>query len=210
MRKSGWYLAAVCAGIMLVGCNKEPPFVDTNEAVLRLPASTEDIWARSLRDEDFASLSHLPQLSDIDFDAGWKDSSAPVRFSDAGLAVLASLELPNLTTIIFGHCTNVTDASLTIITKLKTVTFLGLIACPRITDAGLRTLADMPSLTELDLRGCTNISDKGLEYLATKSNWQRIELGGCTHVSFEAVASLQHRFPNARIKRDDQEWSYEQ
>ena len=210
MQNMRWYLAAFCVGMLLAGCNKEPPFVDSKEAILRLPASTENIWARVLRDEDLASLSHLPQLSDIDFDAGWKDANAPVRFSDAGLATLASLELPHLTTLFFGHCTNVTDASLVYVVKMKAVTFLGLIACPRITDAGLQTLADMPNLTELDLRGCTNITDKGLQYLETKSNWQRIELGGCTQVSFEAVTNLQQRFPNARIKRDDQEWSYEQ
>jgi hypothetical protein len=210
MQNMRWCLATLCVGILLAGCNKEPPFVESKEAVLRLPASTENIWARSLRDEDLASLSHLPQVSDIDFVAGWKDASAPVRFSDAGLATLASLELPHLTTLFIGHCTNVTDASLAYIGKMKAVTFLGLIACPRITDVGLQTLADMPNLTELDLRGCTNITDKGLQYLETKSNWQRIEFGGCTQVSFESVAKLQQHFPNAKIKRDDQEWSYEQ
>src|ERR1700683_3021331 len=173
-------LAVFCGGILLAACNKEPPYVDSKEAVLQLPTSTQNIWARSLRDEDFASLSHLQQLSDIDFYAGWRDANAPVRFSDAGLATLVSLGLPHLDTLLFGYCTNVTDASLTYLIKLKTVTFLGFIACPHITDIGLQTLAKMPNLTELDLRGCTNITDKGLDYLARKSNWQRIELGGCS------------------------------
>jgi hypothetical protein len=208
--KAKWFVVIFCATILFAGCNKEPPFVDSKEAVLRLPTSTQNIWARSLRDEDFASLSHLQELSDIDFYAGWKDPDAPVRFSDAGLATLANLDLPRLNTVVFGRCTNVTDASLIYIAKLKNVTGLALVACPRITDAGLQTLAVMPSLTELSLRGCTNITDKGLEYLATKSNWQRIEFGGCPRVTFEAVTNLQQHFPNAKIKKDDQEWSYEQ
>ncbi len=203
-----WLLAISCGTIFLAGCNLEPPVVDSKAAVLQLPASTENIWARSLPDEAFASLSHLPQLNDIDFEAGWGDSNSPVRFSDVGLAVLVSLNLPNLNTLLFGYCTNITDTSLTYVTRLKTVTFLGFIACPRITDNGLQTLVVMTNLVKLDLRGCTNITDKGLDYLAEKSNWQRIELGGCLQVTFDAVTNLQKRFPSAQIKKDEKEWSY--
>ena len=199
--------AIFCIGALLAACTKEPPFVDTNKAVLRLPDSTENIWARSLRDQDFASLGHLSHLKDIDFDAGWKDPNAPVRFSDAGLAILASLTLPHLDTVFFGHCANITDASLVHITKMKHVTFLAFVACPGITDDGLQTLASMPSLTELDLRACPNITDRGLEYLAKKDNWRRIEFGGCPQVSFEAVTNLEQHFPKARIKKDEEEWS---
>jgi hypothetical protein len=206
-----WYLAAFSVGMLLAGCNHEPPWVDSKKAVLRLPASTEDIWARCLRDEDFASLGRLSQLGWISFDAGWGNPyTPPVRFSDAGLATLASLELPHLTMLLFGHCTNITDASLACIVKMKTVTYLAFLACPRITDAGLRTLAGMPNLTDLDLRGCKNITDKGLQYLEAKNNWQRIDLGGCTRVSFEAVARLQQRCPNANIGRHDDPSDLEQ
>jgi hypothetical protein len=68
----------------------------------------------------------------------------------------------------------------------------------------------MSNLTGLDLRGCTNITDKGLEYLAAKNNWQQIEFGGCQQVTLQAVTNLQQRFPNAKIKKDEWEWSYEQ
>jgi hypothetical protein len=188
-------LLVLCMVTLLAGCNKMPPIVNTKEDVLRLPTSTEFIRARSLRDEDFTSLSHLPQLIDLDFYGGYKVCSA--RFSDDGLAVLSSLELPRLDSLHFGYCTNITDASLIQIVKLKTVTQLGIVACPHITDGGLRTLATMPNLTELDLRGCTNITDRGLEYLAAKTNWQTIMFGGCARVTFEAVTNLQHRFPHA-------------
>lgn len=208
IRNSRWILAVACLGILLVGCGKWPPVTDNKEDIQSLPASTESIRARALHDSDFASLSHLPQLRDLDLYGGYADCQA--NFSDLGLAMLASLELPHLETVYFGHCTNVTDTSLDYIIKLKTVTSLGLVACPRITDVGLQRLVSMPSLLELDLRGCTNITDKGLEVLSAKNNWRRISLGGCTQVTLEAVTNLQQRFPNAKIKRDDQEWSCEQ
>ena len=193
---------------LLAGCGTWPPVTNDKQDILRLSPSTESIRARALHDEDFASLSHLPELRDLDLYGGY--AVCPANFSDAGLALLASLQLPHLETLYFGHCTNITDASLAYVVKLKTISSLGLVACPRITDAGLQRLIGMPHLLELDLRGCTNITDRGLDHLATKSSWQRISLGGCTRVTFEAVTNLQKHFPNANIKRDDQEWSYEQ
>ena len=209
-RKAKWFLTVFCLAILFASCSPQPPYVDSKKAVLQLPTSTEDVVARQLPDDGFAALGHLPQLSDLDFYGGWKGENASPRFTDAGLATLAALDLPKLNTLFFGHCTNVTDASLVYIVKLKHVTLLGLVACPRITDAGLQTLATMSNLTELDLRGCTNITDTGLKILAAKTNWRRLEFGGCPHVSFQAVTNLQQRFPNARIKKDEWEWSYEQ
>jgi hypothetical protein len=208
--KAKWFLAIVCVVVFFAGCSPQPPYVDSKEAVLQLPTSTEDITARGLPDDGFAALGHLPQLNDLDFFGGWKNPNANPTFTDAGLATLATLDLSKLDTLYFGHCTNVTDASLVYIIKLKHLTQLGLVACPRITDVGLQTLTTMPNLTQLDLRGCTNITDKGLEILAAKNNWQRLEFGGCLQVSLQAVTNLQQQFPNAKIKKDELEWSYEQ
>ena len=206
VKKTKWIPAVLYGALLLAGCGKWPPVTNTKEDVLRLPASTENIRARALHDEDFASLSHLQQLRYLDLYGGWKVVRA--GFSDKGLATLASLNLPHLETVFFGYCTNITDASLVHIVKLKTVTFLGFVACPGITDNGLRTFAGMNGLRELDLRGCQNITDTGLEYLAGKADWQRIEFGGCPQVTLEAVADLQRKFPKAHIKKDDEEWSY--
>ena len=202
-----WVPTVVCGALLLAGCGKWPPVTNTAQDVLRLPDSTVNIRARAFRDEDFGSLRHLQQLRYLDLYGGWKVVDA--GFSDRGLAILASLNLPQLETVFFGYCTNITDASLVHILKLKTVTFLGFVACPGITDSGLRALAEMNGLRELDLRGCPNITDKGLEYLAVKANWQRIEFGGCPRLTLDAVAKLQRKFPNARIKKDDQELGYE-
>jgi hypothetical protein len=207
-RNARWVLAVVCVGISLAACDHWPPVINNKEDILRLSVSTKSIRARALHDADFASLSHLPELRDLDLLGGY--AVCPANFSDAGLAVLASLQLPHLENLYFGHCTNVTDASLVYVIKLKTVATLGFVACPGITDVGLQRLVDMPNLLDLDLRGCTNITDKGLKYLTAKTNFRRIALEGCTQVTFEAVTKLRQRFPNADIKRDDQEWSYEQ
>jgi hypothetical protein len=178
--------------------------------ILRLPASTTDVCARSLRDEDFASLGHLQQLQDLNFDSGWADPKFAVRFSTKGLAVLASLDLPHLDTLFFGHCNNITDAGLVEIIKLKSVRTLGLVECPGITDAGLHILANMPNLNYLDLHGNQNITDKGLEFLSTKSSWGAIRLVGCSRVTPQAIADLRRKFPNAQIVKEKVQGSGEQ
>ena len=207
MMKQKWIQLAIYGALLLAGCGKWPPVTDSAKDVLRLPESTVNIRARALHDADYESLRHLQQLEYLDLYGGWKVVDA--GFSDRGLATLASLNLPRLDTVFFGYCTNVTDASLVHILKMKTVTFLGFVACSGITDTGLRSLAGMESLRELDLRGCPNVTDKGLEYLVAHTNWQRIEFGGCARVTPEAVEALRRKFPSAHIKKDDVEWSYE-
>jgi hypothetical protein len=66
----------------------------------------------------------------------------------------------------------------------------------------------MTNLTALDLRGCIGITDKGLESLAAKTNWQTIMLGGCPKVTTEAVGRLQRVLPNAKVEKDEREWSF--
>lgn len=192
---------ALCGALLLVGCGKWPPVTNTARDVLRLPESTVSIRARALRGEDYESLRHLQQLERLDLYGGWKASDA--GFSDRGLETLAALNLPRLNTVLFGNCTNVTDASIIHIRKLKTVYFLVFVSCPGITDNGLRSLAEMESLRNLDLIACPNITDKGLEYLAAHSHWQRIEFAGSPRVTAAAVEALQQKFPTAYIKKDE-------
>jgi len=206
MHKLNGLPAVLCAALLLTGCGKWPPVTRSARDVLALPASTQEIRARFLGDDDFASLSHLPQLRHLDFHGGY--ARGLPGFTDKGLATLASLDLPHLQHVSFGHCSNITDASLPHILKLKPVTALQLLACPGITDAGLQTLAGMTNLTYLDLRGCPNITDKGLAHLAAKTNWRHLSFGGCPQVTPAAVAELQRRFPGANIVKDDEEWSY--
>jgi hypothetical protein len=195
--------------VLLVTLNASadwPPSVRSKKDILKLPASTTSIWARGLRDEDIPFLTHLPLLKHLNFAAGWKVMDSPI--TDKGLAKLAALDLQRLDVLSFGYCSNITDAGLPHLTKMRSITWLSLEVCPRITDPGLKPLLTMTNLTALDLRGCVGITDKALEYLAAKTNWQTIMFGGCPNVTVEAVSKLQRALPQAKVEKDEREWSF--
>src|SRR5438445_4561536 len=178
-----------------------PPIVDSKQDIAALPSSTLRVRARGLPDADIPALSHLPLLKHLDFGAGRKALAAPI--SDKGLASLSSLGLLRLDFLMLGYCTNITDAGLPHIAKMRSITWLSLEVCPNITDAGLASHPTMTNLTGLDLRGCIGITDAGLEHLAAKTNWQTIMLGACPNVTTNAVSKLQRALPKAKIEKEE-------
>jgi hypothetical protein len=220
-----------CLLALLVACGPYSPIVDSKKDVQRLAPSEEVIRCRGLSDEDIPSLTHLPRLKQLYFGAG--HLAGPAKITDKGLARLAQLDLPRLENLSLGYCSNITDRGLLDVSTMQTLTMLSLsfcpkitdtglayvsrmkklnwlhlAVCPQITDAGLPTLLAMTNLIALDLRGCPAITDRGLEHLAAKTNWQVIMLGGCPNVTVEAVERLQRALPNARVKKDEKEWSH--
>jgi hypothetical protein len=190
------------------GCSDNPPSIDTKVDIQRLPTSQGSVNARSLADRDIASLARFKELRILDFSAGW--GLGPAKITDEGLAKLAKLELPHLETLTLGWCDEITDAGLKDISRIQTITFLGLPSCPRITDAGLSELVHAKGLKELDLRGCPNITDEGIQRLASsKANWETIDLGGCPKITSKGVAKLQAALPNAKVQKDDAEWGFQ-
>jgi len=183
-----------------------PPIVESKQDIAALPSSTPRVRARGLHDEDIPALSHLPLLQHLDFGEGRKARVASI--TDKGLAHLASLDLQRLDFLMLGYCTNITDAGLSSVAKMGSITWLSLEVCPHITDAGLASLLTMTNLTGLDLRGCIGITDAGLEHLAAKTNWQTIMLGGCPNVTTNAVSKLQRALPKAKIAKDEREWNF--
>ena len=183
-----------------------PPIVESKRDIEALPTSTARVRARGLHDSDIPALSRLPLLKHLDFGEGRKARVASI--TDKGLAALVSLNLQRLDFLMLGYCTNITDAGLVSVAKMRSVTWLSLEVCPHITDAGLVPLLTMTNLTGLDLRGCISITDAGLEQLATKTNWQTIMFGGCPNVSTNAVAKLQRALSGAKIEKDEREWSF--
>lgn len=183
-----------------------PPIVESKQDIAALPPSTPRVRARGLHDEDIFALSHLPLLKDLDFGGGRKVLAASL--TDKGLANLASLDLQRLDTLMLGYCTNITDAGLSSVAKIGSITWLSLEVCPQITDVGLASLLTMTNLTGLDLRGCVGITDAGLERLAAKANWQTIMFGGCPNVTTNAVSKLQRTLPKAMIEKDERVWSF--
>jgi hypothetical protein len=198
-------ICALIALCLLCSCNREPPSVTIKSDIERLPVSQQSVWARALPDSDIPSLERLRDLDDLDFFAGCAVEKASI--TDEGLARLSRLSLPQLHTLALGYCENITDAGLAYVGQMHTVTQLILAGSPQITDAGLPKLLAMKNLTYLDLRGCLGITDRGLLTLATKTNWQEISLGGCSNVTNAGVARLQAALPNAKVRKDDIEWS---
>jgi hypothetical protein len=195
-------LIALC---LLCSCGSEPPSVETKSDIDRLPVSQQSVCARTLPDSDIPSLERLRSLDDLDFFTGCAVEEA--KITDNGLARLAKLDLPQLHTLALGYCQNITDAGLAYVGQMQTITQLILTGSPQITDAGLPKLLAMRNLAYLDLRGCPGITDHGLQVLAAKTNWQEILLGGCPNVTANGVARLQAALPNAKVQKDDVEWS---
>jgi hypothetical protein len=68
-----------------------------------------------------------------------------------------------------------TDALLAELSRVETLTGLGLSGCREVTDAGLRHLANLPALQHLDLTG-TNITDAGIEVLRSLPRLRTLKL----------------------------------
>jgi len=183
-----------------------PPIVESKQDIEALPTSTARVRARGLHDSDIPALSHLSLLKHLDFGEGRKAFVASI--TDKGLAHLANVDLQHLDFLMLGYCTNITDAGLASVAKMRSITWLSLEVCPLITDAGLPSLLTMTNLTGLDLRGCVGITDAGLERLASKTNWKTIMLGGCPNVTTNAVSKLQRALPHAKVEKDEREWSF--
>ena len=188
------------------GCGTYPPSVKSAEDIQELSVTEPSVSARELADSDIPALARLKYLRFLDFACG--EAVMPARITDAGLAELAKVDLPNLETLSLGYCDNITGAGLAHVARMETITWLALTSCPNVTDAGLLELVNSKSLTGLDLRGCPNVSDDGILQLAAKPDWQTIWLGGCPRITPEGVARLQAALPNARVEKDDREWEY--
>jgi hypothetical protein len=206
IRHATTFVALAYPLLVLNAAGDWPPIVDSKRDVEHLPRSTTRIRARALPDADIPSLSRFPLLEDLNFGAGRKAVAAAI--TDKGLAHLASLRFQSLDILMLGYCTNITDAGLPHVAQMHSVKWLSLMVCPRITDSGLPSLLTMTNLKALDLRGCPRITDKGLECLATKTNWQTIMVGGCPQVTEQAVSKLQRALPNAKVEKDEREWSF--
>jgi Leucine-rich repeat (LRR) protein len=83
-----------------------------------------------------------------------------------------------------------TDAVLDDVSRVETITGLGLDGSKALTDEGLRHLARLPALKHLDLSG-TAITDRGLQVLRALPALETLSLAG-THVTDEGLAHLSH------------------
>ena len=201
-------MAGVFLAFFLPECGYHPPTADSGVAVLRLDQAHVALRVRGLADEDLPSLASRKDLRMLFFSDGHAVMEAEI--TDRGLRELARLRLPELHLLDLGYCDKITDAGLVHVSRMTTVTHLSLRACPRVTEDGLRNLVGMRNLQQLDLRGCPQITDRGLDHLAALKNLQWVQLGGCTKVSPAGVRRLQALLPDARVEKDEREWSFHQ
>lgn len=192
--------------LLFTGCGKWPPVVNNAGDIKKLSIDEKSLRARGLSDHDLYALERFKNLTILDFDGGW--AVKEVKITDNGLSILSKLNLPIVETLALGHNNNITDIGLKHLVNMKSVKWLSLMICPNITDKGLNNLISMSTLEALDLRGCAAITDSGLEYLSQMKNIKQVLLGGCEKITSEAVIKLQVQLPNAKIEKDEKEWSY--
>jgi hypothetical protein len=102
--------------------------------------------------DDVSALSGFPRLKAI--------SVTNCSINDQALTGL--LVLPKLESLRFSVCAKITDASLEIFGKHKALTTLSLEAMNNITNAGLSSLTGLKSLSRLELLRCPSLTTDGI------------------------------------------------
>ena len=178
-----------------VGCGDWPPVVNSKTDVERLSTTEPSIRARTLSDVEIPSLSRLVNLRRIDFQGGW--GAYPSKITDAGLAELAKLNLPNLEELDLGRCPAITDAGLEQIGKIPTLTFLILDENPNITDDGLLHLKELKKLDFLRVWACRNITDRAVDNISSITSLRELSFEQCFQITDAALPKLAE-FKNLR------------
>ena len=184
--------------MILASCGKWPDPVNTAGQISRQDPDAKSIYARELPDSDIPALANLPQLTFIDFQAGWR--ACPVaKVTDRGLQLLSEINLRKLETISLSRCSRITDEGLKHLVHIKSLRNLYLAYNPQITDRGIQYLSAMDGLCCIDLEGCTQLTDNSLSFLAELPALGRIELSGCKGITPEATARFRESSPDCRV-----------
>ena len=161
----------------------EHPFFTKGSSVARLQGPPGPKWLRRILGDEF-----FTQLTDIDAPplAGHPVSDDEHRLIGSlsylerlsiereRISVDGLAHLAKLSTMHFLWLSNVTDAEVSTIAKLKQVEVLTLFGSP-ITDHSLESLVRLPRLIQLDLPG-TNISDSGIETVVKLRNLKHLDI----------------------------------
>ena len=197
--------AGICALLGLPSCGSHPPVVRSAFQAYQLSANTTSVRARGMSDTDLVALARLHELRFVCFFSGLAVTEN--RLTDKGVAVLAEMNLPVLSTLHLGPSKEISDAAMPALASMTPLRHLGLADCPRITDGGLPVIGRMHHLRGLDLRGNTGITDVGLDELGALINLRLLILDGCPNVSRSALARLTAALPECVVLKDDSAWS---
>ena len=183
---------------ILTSCGKWPDSVETARQIAKLSPDTKSIYTRELPDGDIPALTNLPQLSFIDFQAGW-GACPEAQVTDRGLQLLAGTNLPKLETISLSRCSRITDEGLKHLAQIKSLRNLYLAYNPQITDLGIQYISAINGLSWIVLDGCDQLTDASLSFLSEIPSLSRIELSGCKGITPEAIARFKESSPNCRV-----------
>jgi len=135
-------IALLALGLCLVGCGKKPLIADP-KAEKKNPEPTKAVPANiadSIVEKEIRRILEKPE------------------------GELTKADLEQVTEIDLGG-TEITDAGLKEVAKLKQLTSLELAGCEQITDTGLKEVAKLQKLTYLDLSCYEQITDAGVAQL---------------------------------------------
>ena len=153
---------------------KGPGFV----ALSRMPALKG--LAVSCKDVDDAALASLPDFPSL-------KELVPMYVSDDGFRHVGRTQ--QLESLILMYCRDTTDVATSHITGLASLKKYHA-GYTLITDASLEMLSRIKSLEEVSFEGCGFITDAGIPFLTTLPNLREISLGGCPKVTRSGVTGF--------------------
>jgi hypothetical protein len=147
-------------------------------ALSRMPALKG--LAVSCKDVDDAALASLPDFPSL-------KELVPMYVSDDGFRHIGRSQ--RLESLILMYCRDTTDVATTHITGLPNLKKYHA-GYTLITDATLELLSLIKSLEFVSFEGCKFITDSGIPFLTTLPNLREISLGGCPKVTRSGITGF--------------------
>lgn len=135
------------------------------ESLAEVPDTATQLSVRGIGDDAIPALSRFRQLRALNLSSGVKYN--PQRVTERGFRELATLDLPNLETLLIALSDGVTDEAVEAISRIRTLRVLHLKQCQPFSTRGIESLATLPHLELLDIRGCKQIGDASVPALSS-------------------------------------------
>jgi len=147
-------------------------------ALSRMPAlKGMAVSCKSVDDAALASLPDFPALREL----------VPVGVGDNGFRHIGRCE--QLESLILMYCRDTTDVATSHLAGMQNLRKYHA-GYTLITDASLEMLSQIKSLEEISFEGCKFITDAGIPFLATLPRLREISIGGCPKVTRSGVTGF--------------------
>jgi hypothetical protein len=135
------------------------------------------VSCKSVDDAALASLPDFPVLREL----------MPMDVSDDGFRHIARCE--QLESLILMYCRDTTDVATSHLVGMPHLKKYHA-GYNLITDASLEMLSRIKSLEEISFEGCKFITDAGIPHLTTLPNLRKLSIGGCPKVTESGVTGF--------------------